>query len=450
LFDKLYEKITDTLSKLTGKSHTLSDAVVAECLKEVRVALLEADVNYRVVRNFLETVKSRIAVMGQVSSSIPASQHIIKIVHEELTALMGTAHQALDFKGPSPHVIMLVGLQGSGKTTTAAKLAIYLKKLGKKPLLVPADVARPAAIHQLTVLAGEADVPVYAPKEGETPLVIVDSAMKEAALKGADTVLVDTAGRLTIDGPLMSELSDIKKRARPREILLVADAMTGQEAVTIARDFDERLTLTGIILTKMEGDTRAGAAMSMRAAVGKPLKFIGTGEKLDALEPFHPDRTASLILGMGDVLTLIEKSREVMDQEEAEAYTRKLQSGSFNLEDMRAQLKNLRKVGTVKSILGMIPGLGKLRKLQDSTPENAELALYESVIGSMTVEERRHPEILDASRRRRIAKGSGTSIQDVNSLVRNFTEMRRMMLQLSKQNFSPDALRRILHNAGLQ
>jgi signal recognition particle subunit SRP54 len=446
LFDKLTEKITSSLQKLTGKGSQLTESAIKESLKEVRVALLEADVNYRVVKTFLEKVSGRITVMETIKTMTPA-QHVIKMVHEELTALMGSAHQALDFKGPSPHVFMLVGLQGSGKTTTAAKLAMYLKKLGRKTYLVPADVARPAAVHQLTVLAADAGVPVYAPEEGDAPIAIVDKALREAARMNHDTVLVDTAGRLTIDVPLMRELSEIKKRARPREILLVADAMTGQEAVTIARDFNDRLDLTGVILTKMEGDARAGAAMSMRAAVGKPLKFIGTGEKLDAIEPFHPDRTASLILGMGDVLTLIEKSREAMDEEESQAYMAKFQRGDFNLTDLRDQMNRLRKVGTVKSILGLVPGLGKLKKLADNAPEDGMMRKMEILIDSMTKEERLYPDVIDASRRRRIAKGSGCTVSDVNILLRNYAEMKRIMRQFSKAGgLSPEMLKQYLQH----
>jgi signal recognition particle subunit SRP54 len=443
LFDKLSEKITGSFQKLIDKGTKYDEATVKATLKEVRLALLEADVNFRVIKSFETNIAERIKLMDSLSTFTPA-QHVIKMVYEELTSLMGSTHQSLDFKGPPPTVIMMVGLQGSGKTTTAAKLAMYLKKLGRKSYLVPADVARPAAIHQLSLLAAEADVPVYAPKEGENPVSIVDSAMNEAARLNRDAVIVDTAGRLTIDVPLMRELTDIKRRARPREILLVADGMTGQEAVTIAKDFNDRLNLTGVILTKMEGDARAGAAMSMRAAVGKPLKFIGTGERLDALEPFHPDRTASLILGMGDVLTLIEKTRETLDQEEAQAYMTKFQKGEFNLGDFRDQLGKLRKIGTVDSILGMIPGLGKLRKLKEATPDNREVQRLEAIIGSMTLEERRHSEILDASRKKRIAKGSGTSVTEVNKLLRDFAEMKKMFRQIYRGGgkLSPEIFRR--------
>ncbi|MDR1040433.1 MAG: signal recognition particle protein [Deltaproteobacteria bacterium] len=440
MFDKLSEKITDSLQKLTGRGARLTEAAKTEALKEVRLALLEADVNYKIVKHFLAKVSDRISVLDGIKTITPG-QHVIKIVYEELTELMGSAHQALDFKGPPPHVIMLVGLQGSGKTTTAAKLAVYLKKQGRRTFLVPADVARPAAVHQLTVLAGEAGSAVYAPQPGQDPVAIVDSAMIEAARLNCDSVIVDTAGRLTVDAPLMKELAEIKKRARPREILLVADAMTGQEAVTIAKDFDERLSLSGVILSKMEGDARAGAAMSMRAAVGKPLKFIGTGEKLDALEPFHPDRTASLILGMGDVLTLIEKSRETLDQEEQQAYVKKFQKGEFTLSDLRDQFRSLKKIGTVQSILGMIPGLGKLKKLTESTPDSGELKKMEAMIDSMTREERSHVEILDASRRRRIARGSGTTVAEVNNLIKTFSELKRIMKTMSKSNFNPNVIR---------
>jgi signal recognition particle subunit SRP54 len=442
LFDKLTDRITGALDKLTGKSGKLPETAVDESLLEVRRALLEADVNYKVVKNFLAKVKDRISVIENIHTK-NLGQHAINIVNEELTELMGSTHQELDLQGAPPCVVMMVGLQGSGKTTTAAKLALYVRNKGRRPYLVPADVARPAAVHQLTVLATEVGAPVYAPKEGENPLDIVGSALIEASNLNCDTVFVDTAGRLTIDSALMEELSAIKKRSRPREILLVADSMTGQEAVTIARDFNERLNLTGIILTKMEGDARAGAAMSMRATVGKPLKFIGTGEKLDALEPFHPERTASMILGMGDVLTLIEKTKDTLNEEQAQAYAAKFQKGMFTIGDMRDQMARMKKIGTVQNVLSMIPGLGKLKNLAASQPSEEMMKVMESMVDSMTQEEKDHAEIIDASRRRRIASGSGRTVRDVNDLLRTYTQMKQVLRKMKNANFSPSAFRQI-------
>ncbi|MDR1037667.1 MAG: signal recognition particle protein [Deltaproteobacteria bacterium] len=443
MFDRLTEKISETVNKLAHRGHRLTEAVIDESLKEVRQALLEADVNYKVVKNFIAKVRNRLMLVGDIATESPG-QHVVNMVFEELTELMGSAHQELNFNGPPPYVVMMVGLQGSGKTTTAAKLAIYVKKLGHRPYLVPADVARPAAIHQLTVLADEAGAPVYAPKAGQDPVSIVDSALVEAAKMNCDCIFIDTAGRLTIDARLMTELSNIKRRARPREILLVADSMTGQEAVTIARDFDERLNLTGVILSKMEGDARAGAAMSMKAAVGKPLKFIGTGEKLDAIEPFHPDRTASLILGMGDVLTLMEKAKEHLNEEEEKANMAKMQKGTFTLDDFRTHMRKLMKVGTLQSLLGLIPGLGKLKKLPEAQPGQEELNKMLYILDSMTVEERKNPDILDASRRRRIAKGSGKDVKDVNTVIRNFTQMRTMLRAFTNNKDPMEALKQFL------
>jgi signal recognition particle subunit SRP54 len=434
MFEKLTEKLTGVFNKLTGRG-TIKDSDIQEALKEVRIALLEADVNYKVTLNFIDSVAQKVKGQALMTSLTPV-QHIIKVVNDELTELMGRTFEGLDLAGPPPLIVMLVGLQGSGKTTTAGKLALYLKKMGKKPYLVPADVARPAAITQLTILAQELDVPVYPSEVGQNPVEISSKAIHSANSSNADVILIDTAGRLSIDEALMNELSAIKDTSHAKEILLVADSMTGQDAVKIAQDFDEKLNLTGVILSKMEGDARAGAAMSMRAVIHKPLKFIGTGEKLDALEPFHPDRVASSILGMGDVLTLIEKAQEHADEAAAEALAKKLQKGDFTLSDFRDQMRTLGKMGTMESILGMIPGLGKLKKIKEATPDSREMIKIAAIIDSMTVEEREQHSIIDSSRKRRIAMGSGTDVKDVTRLLKNFTEVRKMFRAFSKGNFS--------------
>ncbi|MDR2459436.1 MAG: signal recognition particle protein [Deltaproteobacteria bacterium] len=442
MFEKLSEKLTGALQKLIGHGK-ITDSVLDTALQEVRIALLEADVNYNVVKNFLGQVRQK--ALGQVViKSLTAGQHVIKVVNEELTALMGGSFEGLDFSQDLPIVVMLVGLQGSGKTTTAAKLALLLKKNNHKPYLVPADVARPAAITQLTVLGEQVDAPVFPSTTEMTPADISKKAVAIAKEEGYDVVLIDTAGRLSIDVPLMTELSEVKKVSGASEIILVADAMTGQEAVNIAKDFNDRLDLTGVILSKMEGDARGGAAMSMRAIIQKPLKYIGTGEKLENLEPFHPDRVASMILGMGDILTLIEKAQETVDAEQSEKLVQKMSTGSFNLEDFREQLRNLKKIGTVNSILGMIPGLGSLKKFKETTPDELALKRFEAIIDSMTREERITPTIINASRRKRVAKGSGTSVREVNQLLKNFSKMQGMLRQMARGNFSPQAFKNLL------
>jgi signal recognition particle subunit SRP54 len=433
MFDKLSEKLTQVFQKLTGRGR-LSEGDLNEAMREVRRALLEADVNYKVVKDFLATVTEK-ALGQEILKSLSPGQQVIKIVNDELTAMMGGGHTGLDFSGRPPWPIMLVGLQGSGKTTTAGKLALYLKKQGKNPYLVPADVARPAAIIQLTRLGQELNVPVYPSTVEMRPVDIAKAALSAAGGAGADTVIIDTAGRLSIDQELMTELADIKAATLSREILLVADAMTGQEAVTIASDFNRFLDLSGVILSKMEGDARGGAAMSIRAVIDKPLKFIGVGEKLEALEPFHPDRIASLILGMGDVLTLIEKAQEQVDEEEAEKLAKKLEKGDFNLEDFRKQMVNLKKIGSVESILGMMPGLGRLKKMSQAQPSQKELTKLEAIINSMTFRERREAHIIDASRRRRIAMGSGTTVADVNKLLRNYGDMKKLIRNFNRGGF---------------
>ncbi|MGQ9687518.1 MAG: signal recognition particle protein [Desulfobaccales bacterium] len=430
MFDRLSDKLAQVFKKLKGRG-TLTEAQVTEALREVRLALLEADVNYKVTKSFIEQIRER-AVGEEVLKSLTPAQQVIKIVHEELTALLGGEAPRLDLSGKPPVAVMLVGLQGSGKTTTAAKLAKRIKSQGRQPYLVPADVQRPAAIEQLKRLAQDAGVGVYDSQPGQNPVAISDAAMEAAYAAGYDTVILDTAGRLHIDGPLMEELKAIRAKVEPREILLVADAMTGQDAVTVAKSFDDLLRLTGVILTKVEGDARGGAALSMRAVIGKPIKFLGVGEKLDALEVFHPDRLASRILGMGDVLTLIEKAQETFDAEQVKALERKIRQESFTLEDFRQQLLQIRKMGPLEGLLDMIPGLGKIKALKGAKPDEKELKRVEAIILSMTPAERANHLIINGSRRRRIAKGSGTTVEEVNRLLKNFAATQKMIKQLGK------------------
>ena len=430
MFDNLSERLNETFRKLKGRGK-LSEANIKEGLREVRLALLEADVNYKVVKNLIETIRER-SIGQEVMGSLTPGQQVVKIVYEELTAIMGGTFQQMDFSGRPPWVLMLVGLQGSGKTTTAGKLAMYLKKQGRHPLLVPADVYRPAAIEQLTRLAAQVDVPAFPSTDSMNPVDIASQAYDTAGQYGCDTLLLDTAGRLHVDDELMEELRAIKAKVPPNEILLVADAMTGQEAVNVARTFNEWLDLTGVVLSKMEGDARGGAALSIKAVVDRPLKFVGVGEKLDALEPFHPDRVASRILGMGDVLSLIEKAQESFDEEKALDLAKKLKKDEFTLEDFQQQLKQLKKMGSLESLLGMIPGLGKLKQLKDARPDEGEMKRVEAIISSMTVQERRDHTILNASRRKRIARGSGTNVADVNALIKNFVQTKKMMKKFAQ------------------
>jgi signal recognition particle subunit SRP54 len=434
MFDRLSDKLSSAFQRLTGRGK-VNEADLKNALREVRLALLEADVNYRVVKDFLEAVNQR-ALGAEVMSSLTPGQQVIKIVYEELTAIMGSSAAGLDLSGRPPTPVMLVGLQGSGKTTTAGKLALYLKKQGHRPYLVPADVNRPAAITQLTRLAAEVGAPVFPSTTDMNPVDIVVKAMAAAAEAGADVALIDTAGRLSIDEPLMEELGRIREAVGAREILMVADAMTGQEAVNIAVAFNERIGLSGVILSKMEGDARGGAAMSIRAVVDRPLKFVGTGEKLEALDVFYPNRVASSILGMGDIETLFDKAREAVDEKEARALAKKMQKGEFSLEDFQKQIQQLKNMGSIESLMGMIPGLGKLKKLRDAKPDEGELKKIEAIINSMTLEERRNHLIIDASRRKRIAGGSGVSVADVNQLLKNFVETKKMMQRFTKGGFS--------------
>ncbi len=432
MFESLNEKLGRVFKKITGRG-VLTEDNIKDALKEVRLALLEADVNYKVVKRFVNEVSER-AVGQEVMDSLTPGQQIIKIVNEELTRLMGSQAQELQLKGPTPHYIMLVGLQGSGKTTTAAKLARYLKKKkGRHPYLVPADIYRPAAIEQLIKLSRQVDVPVYRPKDGELPEDICINARSGAMKEGADLLIIDTAGRLHIDDELMEELVRIKEKTMPCEILLVADAMTGQDAVNIAEEFNKRLEITGVILTKMEGDARGGAALSIKAVTDRPIKFIGVGEKLDALELFHPDRIASKILGMGDILTLIEKAQEEFDQKQTLRLQKKIKKREFDLEDFLGQLRQIKKLGSLEQIIGMLPGFGQLKQLKKMQVDERELIKIEAIINSMTKEERKNYKIIKGSRKRRIAKGSGTTVQDVNKLLKSFAQTKKIIEQISKK-----------------
>ncbi len=427
MFDNLSDKLQDVFDNL-GRKGRLTEADVDKALRQVRLALLEADVNYKVVKDFIARVKTR-AVGADVMHSLSPAQQVIKIVHEELINTLGEA-EPLNLSGNPPHVIMLVGLQGSGKTTTAAKLAKRLRKQGQRPLMVAADTYRPAAVKQLEVLGEQLDIPVHSEGVEPPPPEIVNRALRRARQEARTVVIIDTAGRLTIDEQMMDELVKIKTLSHPNEVLLVADAMTGQEAVRVATDFHEQVGLTGLILTKVDGDARGGAAISMRAVTGVPIKFIGVSEKLDGLEAFYPDRMASRILGMGDVLTMIEKAEEVMDKEDAARMEKKLRKGEFDLDDFLKQMRQVRKMGSLTSIMGMIPGMGRMAKEIDQEATDKQLRHIEAIISSMTMEERHNPRVINASRKRRIASGSGTSVQDVNELLSQFRQMQRLMKQL--------------------
>jgi len=431
MFESLTEKLNSTFKRLTGRGK-LTEANIQDALRQVRMALLEADVNYRVVKALVEDIRKR-AIGHEVLESLTPGQQFIKIVNDELVRLMGGQLSPLNLTGRTPHCIMLVGLQGSGKTTTAAKVAAFLRKKGRHPYLVPADVYRPAAIEQLKKLGQQISVPVHDAEATQRPEDICVEARMAAGRQGADLLIIDTAGRLHIDEELMGELARIREKMTPQEILLVADAMTGQDAVNVAKRFNEVLDITGVILTKMEGDARGGAALSIRAVTDKPIKFIGVGEKIDALEPFFPDRMASRILGMGDVLTLIEKAQEGFDRKEAEKLEKKLRKAEFDFEDFLTQLRQIKKLGSLEQILGMLPGMGQLKKVKQLKSDERELVKVEAIINSMTKEERRNYKIINGSRRRRIARGSGTSVQDVNRLIKNFAQMKKMMERFSKK-----------------
>ena len=423
MFDTLTGKLDAVFKKLRGRG-VLKEDDVKEAMREVRLALLEADVNFKVVKEFVNKVQER-AVGQEILASLTPGQQVIKVVHEELVGLLGGTQSKLHLSPNPPTVIMMVGLQGSGKTTTAGKLARNFKKDGRKVLLVPADTRRPAAIEQLKTLARQVGVDAFT-SESMDPVAICRAARDFAERSLFEVVILDTAGRLQIDGPLMDELRQIKAGVKPHEVLFVADAMTGQEAVNIAEAFNKDLGFDGVVLTKLDGDARGGAALSVKAVTGKPIKFTGMGEKLDALEPFFPDRMASRILGMGDVMSLIEKAQETVNAEEAEKLAQKLKRNAFDLEDFRGQLKQVKKMGGLGSIMGMIPGMSKM-KLPDADVNDKELVKVDAIISSMTPRERANHTIINGSRRARIAKGSGTQVQDVNRLLKQFAEMQKMM-----------------------
>jgi len=431
MFESLSEKLNKTFKSLRGHGK-LSEKNIQDALKEVRLALLEADVNYKVVKKLIDDIRRR-AVGQEVLESLTPGQQVIKIVNQELTDLMGGDRQGLQLTGRTPFVLMLVGLQGSGKTTTAAKLALYLRKQGRQPYLVPADVYRPAAIEQLNRLGSQLSVPVYSADDGFKPEDICRDALSKAGGVGSDVLIMDTAGRLHVDDELMAELVRIKEGVNPTEILLVADAMTGQDAVNVAKHFNQLLDVSGVILTKMEGDARGGAALSIKAVTDKPIKFIGVGEKLEALEAFFPDRMASRILGMGDMVSLIEKAQTEFDEKKALTLAKKLKERAFDLEDFRKQLQQVKKLGSLDQILGMLPGMGQLKQLKKLKPDEKELVKIEAIISSMTKEERANFRIINGSRRKRIARGSGTKIQDVNRLLKNFVQTKKMMERLTSK-----------------
>jgi signal recognition particle subunit SRP54 len=428
MFANLAEKLQETLRRLRGKGK-LNEKDVETALREIRLALLEADVNFKVVKEFVAQIRER-AVGQEVLKSLTPGQQVVKIVHEELTRLMGREQSRLESASSPPSVLMLAGLQGSGKTTTAVKLALHLRRGGRRPLLVAADIYRPGAIKQLEVLCRSVDLPFYS-NEKARPVQICQEAVKQAGREGCDYVILDTAGRLHLDEAMMAELREIKAQLKPVELLLVVDAMTGQDAVNAATAFHRELGLTGIILTKLDGDTRGGAALSVRAVTGCPIKFVGGGEKVDALEPFHPERMASRILGMGDVLSLIEKAEAAIDQEKARELERKLRRQEFTLEDFRDQLQQLRSMGSLEEILAMLPGAAGIPKeVKQLSLSEEQFKRVEAIINSMTVAERRDPSIINGSRRRRIARGSGTTVQDVNKLLSQFAQMQRMFKQM--------------------
>jgi signal recognition particle subunit SRP54 len=427
MFEGLTQKFQQIFDRL-GRRGVLTEADVDAALREIRLALLEADVHYTVVRDFLARVRER-AVGAEVLRSLTPAQQVIKIVYEELVKTLGSP-APLHLTGSPPHGVMLVGLQGSGKTTTAAKLALRMRKAGQRPLLVAADVYRPAAIDQLEILGKQLNIPVYREGPEADPVDIARRALRFARDHGHTLVILDTAGRLHIDEEMMAELEAIRAAIRPEEILLVVDAMTGQDAVRAAEAFHRRLSLTGLILTKLDGDARGGAAISIRAVTGVPIKFIGVGEKPDQLEPFQPERLASRILGMGDVLTLIERAQEAVEAEKAAEMARKLSRAEFTLEDFREQLRMLRKMGPLSQLLEMLPGYSQMARMLSPEEADRQFKRIEAIINSMTPEERRNPEILNASRKRRIARGSGTTVQEVNQLLNEFRQLQRLMKQM--------------------
>lgn len=432
IFENLADRLQETFKKLRSHGKLTADDVNAT-MREIRIALLEADVNFKVVKDFIKKIKER-AVGQEVLESLTPAQAVIKIVNEELTALMGQTQSHINISPKAPTIIMMVGLQGAGKTTSAGKLGLMFKKQGKHPLMVAADIYRPAAIKQLQVLGSQIDIPVFAKEDCKDAVRIANEAIDYAKSHANDIVIIDTAGRLHIDENLMQELKSIKEDVKPHEILLVVDAMTGQDAVNVAESFNNDLGLDGVILTKMDGDARGGAALSVKAVTGCPIKFVGAGEKLEALEPFYPDRMASRILGMGDVLTLIEKAQTAFDAEEAKKMEKAFRKNEFTLDDFLSQLNQVRKLGSFENILGMIPGMGGLKKKLgdvDIDMNGKEIKHIEAIIRAMTPEEKRNTKIINGSRRKRIAMGSGTKVQEVNKLLKQFDEMKKMMKKMS-------------------
>ncbi|MBQ1889786.1 MAG: signal recognition particle protein [Selenomonas sp.] len=433
IFESLSDRLQETFKKLRGHGKLTEDDV-NDAMREVRMALLEADVNFKVVKQFIKTVKER-AIGQDILETLTPAQVVIKIVDEELTNLMGGTQSRINMSPNPPTVIMMVGLQGAGKTTSAGKLGLALKKQGKRPLLVACDIYRPAAIKQLQVVGKQLDIPVFSMEQGTDAVTIAKSSIAYSQSHANDVIIIDTAGRLQIDEALMQELRDIKAEVKPHEILLVVDAMTGQESVNVAQTFNDSLGLDGVIMTKLDGDARGGAALSVKAVTNVPIKFIGMGEKLEPLQPFHPDRMASRILGMGDVLSLVEKAQQTFDMEEAKKMEKKLRKDEFTLDDFLSQMQQVKKLGSLENILGMIPGMGGLKKQlegQDIDLDGKEMRQIEAIIRSMTPQERADITIINGSRRKRIAMGSGTRVQDVNKLLKQFGEMRKMMKKMKK------------------
>ncbi len=435
VFEGLAEKLQGTLKKLRGKGK-LTEKDVKQALKEVKLALLEADVNYKVVKDFIKKLEKS-AVGEAVMDSLTPGQQVVKVVNEELTELMGGNRSDLQYSSEPPTIIMLCGLQGSGKTTTAGKLARLLKSDGKQPLLVAGDIYRPAAINQLQILGKRLDIPVFSMGDEKDPVDIARASINYAESNSLDTIIIDTAGRLHIDEKMMKELKLIKKEVKPEEILLVVDAMTGQDAVNVADNFDDSLGISGVILTKLDGDARGGAALSIKAVTGKSIKFTGTGEKLKDLEPFYPERMASRILGMGDVLSLIEKAEDNINEKKAKELEEKIRQNKFSLDDFLEQMEQIRNIGPLEQVLGMIPGLSGAKQLKNLQVDEKELDYLAAIINSMTKEEKENPEIIKSSRRRRIAKGSGTSIQRVNKLLKQFKQTKKMMKKFNEGNIKP-------------
>ncbi len=429
MLEGLTEKLQSTFKRLRGKGK-LSEKDVNAALREVKMALLEADVNFKVVKDFISILKER-AIGAEVLESLTPAQHVVKIVNEELTRLMGGEQSKINIASKPPTIVMLVGLQGAGKTTSAGKLAKLMHKQGRRPLLVAGDIYRPAAIKQLQVLGEQLDIPVFTMGDKHSPVDIAKGALQQAKSINCDMLIIDTAGRLHIDEVLMEELKAVKDHIHPHEILLVVDAMTGQDAVNVAETFNEQLGIDGVILTKLDGDTRGGAALSVRAVTNRPIKFVGMGEKLDALEPFHPERLSSRILGMGDMLSLIEKAQTSFDAKKAQDMEKKIREQSFTLEDFFDQLQQVKQMGPLDQIMGMIPGMNNMKNVPGGEVDEKQLAKIEAVICSMTPHERQQPEIINGSRRRRIALGSGTRVQDVNSLLKQFAQAKKMMKKIS-------------------